>query len=335
MSYKVLIVGSGQTAEALSKKIDAEIFVSSKEDIRDDDVTGLLKFVLEKNIDLTIPISEKALKSDIVSFFQVNGQNIFGPQKQACNFMFNKITQKKFLYKLHAQTPKFGAFNKLQILQDYLKNSDFPIIIYNSDSPIERLVCPTIKTAQNYIDDLCYRGVNEFLVEEYVYGNSFTIYYITDGCCVLPITSVHNYKKEQNYTNIGCFVPNFRISQVIFERVGNIVKNIFSSIDNNNLSYLGIIGLEGGVAGEDTFYVNNIVPFFSDCDAEAVLNLVDDDLLKIFNSCVNGSFSDEYTLINTNNLSSISEYKNGRFYTQTAATLTRARMLLNEDFYYL
>ena len=48
-------------------------------DIREDDLTELLKFSLENNIDLTVPVSEKSLNADVVSFFSANGQNIFGP----------------------------------------------------------------------------------------------------------------------------------------------------------------------------------------------------------------------------------------------------------------
>ena len=80
----ILIIGKGAAAAALGKKLRQNetvdnIFMapSSEVDIREDDLTGLLKFALENEIDLTIPVSEKALDADIVSFFQTNGQNIF------------------------------------------------------------------------------------------------------------------------------------------------------------------------------------------------------------------------------------------------------------------
>ena len=80
---KILIIGSGAVSSALAKKLHentevGEIFIASGNgipsdiytniDYREEDITGLLNFVLENDIFLTIPTSEKSLKSDIVSF---------------------------------------------------------------------------------------------------------------------------------------------------------------------------------------------------------------------------------------------------------------------------
>ena len=77
----ILIVGKGAVASALAKKLKQnsgieKIFVAPGNgvesdsyfniDLREEDLTGLLKFVLEHEIDLTVPVSERALKSDIV-----------------------------------------------------------------------------------------------------------------------------------------------------------------------------------------------------------------------------------------------------------------------------
>lgn len=68
---KILIVGSGAVSSALAKKLaqDPEIekvFVAPSNgieseqyvnvDLREDDLTGLLKFALDNEIDLTIPV---------------------------------------------------------------------------------------------------------------------------------------------------------------------------------------------------------------------------------------------------------------------------------------
>lgn len=70
----ILIIGQGGVPCALAKKLKTyeqtgEIYIApgngidsqfyKNVDIREEDSTGLLKFALENNIDLTIPISEK------------------------------------------------------------------------------------------------------------------------------------------------------------------------------------------------------------------------------------------------------------------------------------
>ena len=78
MNKKVLIIGNSANTYALAKKLSDgnEIFVAPgsdaiKEfatcvDIREDSALELLEFAMENGIDLTIPFSEKSLKSNNV-----------------------------------------------------------------------------------------------------------------------------------------------------------------------------------------------------------------------------------------------------------------------------
>ena len=323
---KILIVGSGSVASALANKFSRYDYVekifstggfsSDIEviDIRDDDLTGLLMFALENDIDLTVPVSEKALSADIVSFFQSNGQNIFGPTKDSCEFILNKILCKKFLYKIHAQIPKFGMYNKIPQINDYLKNSSFPVIIRTpqADSPDdEKMVCPTIKSACTYVDKLFIKGETDVLIEEYTYGHNFTVYFITDGYSAIPLNIVGNCKfLDENgglYSDgVGSYCPDYKVNQGTISRVSNIVSNILKSLENRDCPYVGIIGLECVLKSDEQFIVQDILPFLQNHDARIILNLCDDDLIKIFNSCINGFFSDEYDSIKTSELSSVS-----------------------------
>lgn len=323
---KILIVGNGAAASALARKFTQydyveKVFIaggyfSNAEtiDIREDDLAGLLVFVLENQINLTVPISEKALAADIVSFFQSNGQNIFGPTKDSCEFILNKILCKKFLYKIHAQTPKFGMFNKISQINDYLKNSDFPVIIRTPQADVpedEKMVCPTLKSALDFLDRLFLKGETDVLIEEYAFGHNFTVYFVTDGYSAIPLNIAGNYKfLDQNgglYTDgVGCYVPDYKISNAVISRVSNLAANILKTLENRSCPYVGILGMECILKNDEQFVVRDVKPFLQNHDARAVLNLCEDDLIKIFNSCINGFFSDEYESIKTSEISSAS-----------------------------
>ena len=323
---KILIVGGGAVASALAryiKKFDyvEKIYATSGKsdfyetiDIREDDLTGLLMFALKNEISLTIPISEKTLGADIVSFFQSNGQNIFGPSKESCDFMLNKIQCKKFLYKIHAQTPKFAMYNKTSAIIDYLKNSNFPVIISTAQSSVlqdEKMVCPTLKSASDFIEKLFLKGEADVLIEDYTFGHNFTVYYLTDGYSAIPFNIVGNYKflgKDGGiYTEgAGCYCPDYKVNSTVMTRIDKIVSDILTNLDNSGHSYTGIIGVECVLTGENNFVVTEIKPFLRNHDARAILNLCQDDLIKIFTSCINGFFSDEYEKIKTNDYFSVS-----------------------------
>lgn len=333
----ILIIGTGAAAQALAKKLNkndqvGRIYATlandsdfyTKIDIREYDHTELLKFALENDIYLTIPTSYTALNSDIVSFFNANGQNIFGPTKQACSIALSKAAGKKFLYKIHAQTSKFAVFDKLSAAQEYITTANYPITIKctkNSGLIGGRLTAPTISYANDYLNDIFNKDESEVLIEEFTYGHNFTLYFITDGYSAIPITSVCNYKftkagQEGILTNgTGCYAPDFKVTETILSRVQNIVANTLKTLAQKSTPYIGILGIECIITGEDKFYVSEFKQFFQDHDASAVFNLVEDDLIKIFISCINGSFSDEYESIKTNDYSSVSavisaEYEN-------------------------
>ena len=112
MSKKILIIGNSAKEYALAKILskDNEVFVAPgsdtiKEfapcvDIRENSVTELLEFVMENDIELTIPSSKKAIESNLVEIFTNNNQNVFGPTKNAAKLISDKAFMKKFLYKL-------------------------------------------------------------------------------------------------------------------------------------------------------------------------------------------------------------------------------------------
>ena len=100
MSKKILIIGNSIKEYALAKNLSKkyQVFVAPGNelmqdfatvlDIREDSVTELLDFVMENDIDLTIPISEKALKTNIVEIFVNNQQQIFASDKKCFKVSF-------------------------------------------------------------------------------------------------------------------------------------------------------------------------------------------------------------------------------------------------------
>ena len=316
----ILLIGKGAVISAHVEKIFAAPGngvtndVYENIDIREDDLTGLLKFALDNNIDLTIPTSNEAFKSDIVSFFQSNGQNIFAPNKNICNTILNKIQVRKFLYKNNAKSPKFGIFNKFQTALDYLKTSSFPVLIKSQTATglnNDKMICPTMKYASDYIETLFNNGEEDLIIEDYIYGTNFTVYYFTDGYSALPITAVANLKfatgdLEGDFTDgVGSYAPDYRISNKILKKLKPLVDNILVNFEQKGNPYMGILGIECILTGDDEFLAEDLKPFFQNHDCRTVLNILEDDIIEIIYSCINGAFSDEYEIIKTNNLHSI------------------------------
>lgn len=325
---KVLIVGNSAKEYALVKKFknyDCDIFVLSGNsaiselaecvDIREENVQEILEYVLENAIDLTIVTSEVAIKNNIAELFQTNNQLIFCPTAQSAQFTLSRSAGKRFLYKLRVPTPRFGIFDKLPLAIDYLKNAPMPQVIRadeNSNSA-DRLVCTTFAASKTFVEDLFNKDENKVVLEDYVYGHEFTIYVVTDGYSALHLATVANYKFAEDgdggilTSGVGAYTPDYKISSDIENSVmQNVVERVLASLQRKETPYLGVLGIDCVLTTDGNFVTLDFKPFLSDHDAEAVLNLVDENLLTLFEACAVGSFADDYEKIDVSDNSSVS-----------------------------
>lgn len=325
---KVLIVGNSAKEYALVKKFknyDCDIFVLSGNsaiselaecvDIREENVQEILEYVLENAIDLTIVTSEVAIKNNVAELFQTNNQLIFCPTAQSAQFTLSRSAGKRFLYKLRIPTPRFGIFDKLPLAIDYLKNAPMPQVIRadeNSNSA-DRLVCTTFAASKTFVEDLFNKDENKVVLEDYVYGHEFTIYVVTDGYSALHLATVANYKFAEDgdggilTSGVGAYTPDYKISSDIENSVmQNVVERVLASLQRKETPYLGVLGIDCVLTTDGNFVTLDFKPFLSDHDAEAVLNLVDENLLTLFEACAVGSFADDYEKIDVSDNSSVS-----------------------------
>lgn len=325
---KILIVGNSAKEYALARKLasyECEIFVipgnasmmdiAKCVDIREDKVQEILEFVLENAIDLTVVSSELAIKNDIASVFQANEQLIFAPTAQSASFALSRSVGKRFLYKLRIPTPRFAIFDKLQLAVDYLKSANMPQVIRTDENlnTADRLVCSTFINAKTFVEDLFSKDEKKVVLEDYVYGHEFTFYAVTDGYSALPLMTVANYKFMENgnggilTSGTGAFAPDYKVSRDIENSIMNdVVIKVLQALERKGTPYLGILGMDCVLMPDGQYVVLNFKPFLSDHDADAVLNLVDENLLNLFAACAVGSFADDYEKLNVSDNSSVS-----------------------------
>lgn len=371
---KILIVGNLYAlAQKLSKEVEKVYVAPGNEeiakfaqcvDIRENNIHELLNFALDFDIDLTIAVSKEAIKADISGIFQANEKLIFAPVAQSSEFITSRAQAKRFLYKLHASTSKFGIFEKLQIALEYLKDANYPLIISN-DIGSKMFCCTTLDRAKFYVEALFNSDESKIIIEEYVCGTYFTMYCISDGYHVLPLITTNNYIFSENgdggiITNgVGCYAPAYKIPLDIEQKIFNdVILKTITFTQKYDHAYSGIIAVNAVLSNNGDIAIINFKHFMEDFDAQAVLNLIDENIVDLFEACANGSFADEYEDIiinsnacvsclisgsgdiknlNTQSIDSDINYltTNNNYVkivlTSTAKTLSRAKLILKED----
>src|SRR3990167_7298625 len=140
----ILVIGSGGREHALVWKIaqspkvkkiycapgnagTAEL--AENVNINIDDIKGLLKFALEKKIDLTVVGPEMPLVAGIVDLFEEKGLKIFGPNKAAAQIEGSKVFSKEFMAKYDIPTAQAGIFTNSKEAIAYINNVGAPIVV--------------------------------------------------------------------------------------------------------------------------------------------------------------------------------------------------------------
>lgn len=311
MKKKILIIGNGAKAYALAKKLSEkhDIFITPASDtlkefaecidIREDNVNELLEYVMENGIDMTIPVSETALKTNISEVFYNNRQKLFAPNAKSSAIIFDKALAKKVLYKLRITTPKFGIFEKQNMVMDYIKNQKVPFVLKTNDSN-SAVVFTSLQTAKPFIETAFVEKNCRVIIEDYIYGTPFSFYTITDGYKALPIGSSITYKHllegegGQLTSGMGACSPNYKLSiDDEYFLMDNVIYPTLDFLEIEGSPYSGILGVNGILTNEGKIFILGWQAFMQDCDAASVLDILDEDLYELFASCIIGSFSDE------------------------------------------
>lgn len=315
MKKKILIIGNGAKEYALAKVLSEknEIYVTPTSDtlkefaetldIREDSITEILEFVMENGIDMTIPISEKALKSDIVKVFNQNNQKIFAPETDSSKIVFDKAWAKKILYKLRIPTPKFGIFEKQNMVLEYIKNQKIPFLL-KTNTTNSAAIFTSVPVAKAAVEASLIEKDKQIIVEDYIYGTPFSFYALTDGYKALPIGSSITYKHSlegdggQLTGGMGACAPNYKLSlENEYFIMDNIIYPTLDYLEIEGKPYLGVLGVNGILSQDGKIWILGWHSFMQDCDAMTILSNINEDLYELFDACIIGSFSDEFESI--------------------------------------
>lgn len=315
---KILIIGSGAKEYSLAKLVSQYeetelVFVAPGNqaisefanciDIKADNISELVDFATANNIDLVIPCSETAILNGVTEKFNEAGLMICAPTAEAARIAASKSISKKFMYKTKIPTPKFGIFDRENVAVDYARKAKYPLIIKtDSHEHGENVfVCDTFTIAKRIINDLFSANKKKIIIEDFVAGQEFSYYVITDGYNAMPICSVVPYKYvlEGNggaiTSGLGAYAPFYMINRDIESKIfKTIVYPTLDELAKNGNQYVGILGIDIILDRNGNLNVIEFNPFFKEPDAQCIFELLSENICNLMKATVMGTLVDEY-----------------------------------------
>jgi phosphoribosylamine--glycine ligase len=309
---KILLIGSGGREHALAYRLASspkcgQLFIAPGNpgtfqcgkniDIMADNLDGLLDFALSEGIDLTVVGPEQPLSLGIVDLFQSHGLVIVGPNREASQLEGSKAWAKDRYRDYGIPTADYQVFREYNSALHYVNcNTKYPIVIKADGLAAGKgvVIAHTLTQAKKalsdcFIDKVFDAAGASVVIEEFLEGEEVSIFAITDGKTVLPLTSAQDHKaifdgdKGPNTGGMGAYSPapiaTSDIQQKVMDRV---LVPLIDGFKNDGINYKGILyaGLMINPNGDP--YVVEFNIRFGDPEAQVVLPRLTTDVVDVF-----------------------------------------------------
>ena len=315
----ILLIGSGGREHALAWKIAQSPHVEKfyalpgnpgiaeyaelVQNISIGDNAAIVKFAQEKNINLVVVGPEAPLVNGLVDALEVAGIKSFGCKKDAAQLEGSKIFAKNLMKKYNIPTAQFEVFDNPDDAKNYIRSKGAPVVIKADGLAAGKgvIVAMNLDDALNAVDEMKNFGAagSKIVIEEFMDGEEASILAFTDGKTIIPMTAAQDHKRLNdndegvNTGGMGAYAPapvvTAEVAKLAEEK---ILKPIISALNAEGITYRGCLyaGLMI-VDGEP-----KVVEFnarFGDPETQAVLPLLESDLIEIMDACATGNLADK------------------------------------------
>lgn len=314
---KVLIVGSGGREHVIawkvaqSPKVDKIYCAPGNAGIEEYaecvkigamEFEKLAAFAKEKEIDLTVIGMDDPLVGGIVDVFEAEGLRVFGPRKNAAILEGSKAFSKDLMKKYHIPTAAYENFTNAQAAIEYLKTSNFPIVLKADGLALGKgvLICETYEEAVEGVNEIMTDkkfgdAGNCMVIEEFMTGREVSVLAYVDGKRIKPMTSAQDHKRAGdgdtglNTGGMGTFSPSpFYTEEVDAFCKKYIYQPTVDAMAAEGREFKGIIFF-GLMLTQDGPKVLEYNARFGDPETQVVLPRMKTDIVDAFNACIDGT----------------------------------------------
>lgn len=316
---KILIVGSGGREHILAEKYSQSkkvtvVFVAPGNDfmietsrkirtipnIHQLDLEKIAAFAKKEKVDLVDVAMDDPIAKGLIDLLQKNGITAFGPTKKAAEIEWSKTWSRDFMKKYKLPTPYYQSFtNEKKAIAYISKLPEQPLFIKASGLALGKgaLFASNRKEAIAAIKEMKNFGNagKEFLIEECLVGEEFSLFAICDGKSYAILGNAQDHKraldndKGLNTGGMGCVSPTGSITSSIIRIIEQkILKPFMRGMIEEERPYTGILYLGGMVTNPQSASRRSgklqIIEFnarWGEPEAEVVLTSIQNDYLDI------------------------------------------------------
>lgn len=314
---KVLILGSGGREHAIYWKLlqsplakSIHVFpgnggIPEKDTIVDSnlnlsDPASIVAHVKRESYDLVVIGPEQPLVDGIVDMLE-NIVPVFGPSRAAARLEGSKFFAKSFMQRYKIPTAAAESFSDAESAIRYIDSRKIPIVIKADGLAAGKGVTVAFSRddAVNAVRDCLENGVfgasgHSLLVEDFMEGEEASVFAICDGEKALPFIAAQDHKRAfdgdrgPNTGGMGAYCPVAMMSPEMMERVQKeVLDPVIQGMKAEGSPYRGLL-YAGLMIGKEELKVVEFNVRFGDPETQALLRLLDEDLLQLMYESATG-----------------------------------------------
>ena len=262
----------------------------------------IAEFAAENAIDLVVVAPDDPLAAGLVDVLNEKGIRAFGPNKAAAILEGSKAFSKDLMKKYNIPTARYENFDDPNAAIEYLKNSKFPIVLKADGLALGKgvLICKdydeAIAGVKEIMEDKKFGDSgNRMVIEEFMTGREVSVLSFCDGKTIRIMTSAQDHKRAGdgdtglNTGGMGTFSPSpFYTEEVDAFCRKEIYQKTVDAMASEGRPFKGVIffGLMITADGPKVLEYN---ARFGDPEAQVVLPRMKNDILDIFDACIDGT----------------------------------------------
>ena len=320
----VLVIGSGGREHAIAYKLSsspqvdqlfampgnpgmAEIATLVEGSV--EDLDGILKFVEQKKIDLTVIGPEVPLCMGLADLLEDHGHMVFGPRQQAAKLEGSKAFSKHFMAKHHIPTARYEEVNDYQEALNALEHFDYPVVVKADGLAAGKgvVICEDASQAKTALKEMMVDGImdgagRKVVLEEFLEGFECSLLCFVDGKTILPMVSAKDHKQiydgnqGPNTGGMGSVSPNPFLPEGIEQKLETkILQPFLKGLQEDGLDYRGVVFIGLMIDRQNEPKVLEFNVRFGDPETQSILLRLDTDLCEVMVACAKRTL-DQITL---------------------------------------
>ena len=314
---KVLVVGSGGREHAIcwalhkSPKV-TELYcapgnggigeIARCVDVKATDIPGMVAWAKENQMDFVMVAPDDPLAMGMVDAMEASGIRAFGPKANAAIIEGSKAFSKALMKKYGIPTAAYEVFTDKDAALSYVEAQGAPIVVKCDGLALGKgvVVAQTLEEAKaavvNMMENKAFGAAGaKVVIEECMTGPEVTVLAFTDGKTIVPMPSSQDHKraydgdKGPNTGGMGAIspCPNYtpELSKICMD---TIFLPTVKALNAEGRTFKGVIYFGMMLTPEGPKVVEYNARF-GDPECQAVLSLLETDLMDILEACVDGT----------------------------------------------